>query len=276
MERELDSITEGMPIKEKKHNLQFPIFDDDYSSGDDGSVVEKELAAARKEDQDVAVFMAIAKRLSMESLLHLLQGQARAALGGMGIENNNNNSRRNTTNKSTTKRPVKKRFRFAKDRQTRGGVLCEVFEIESVKDMTHLWWTDEESDEMRSRAVRTVHHVSKRVQDFTDSVETIVRAPLAKSKKQQYHVENAMKYLIENSHPRGLEFHIVPLMDQIRSAAISAVLEEQAKVMEIPYDESCMKISAVAMAFSLLNRSFAERMGSCDRVAALNAMIASW
>ena len=181
-----------MPIKESKYHLHFPDFNGtDYSSADDGSSCEVELAAARKEDQDVAVFMAIAEMLSMESLLHLLQGQAHAALADIAGD-----GYKPTRKETRSKAPVKKRFRFAKDKRRRG-VFCEIFEIESIKEMD-LWWSDDESDEMRRRAVRTVKQTRQSTPEFTSSVETIVRAPLVenKSRRHTHQVETAMKYLI--------------------------------------------------------------------------------
>jgi len=75
---------------------------------------------------------------------------------------------------------------------------------------------------------------------------------------------------------RGLEFHIVSLLGEVRGEGVKAVLEKQATVDSEPYEYASAKIAAVAQAFSLPSRSLSQRMGSCDRVIALEALVAPW
>jgi hypothetical protein len=257
-----------MPIKEK--HTAFPTFDlseyvsdFDNASDDDASISTKYQT---KEDQDVAVFMAIAERLSMQSLLHLLQGHVRAVVNYM--EEPVAQQKRETV-------VVKKRFRFAEE--SNADVRCQVFEIESVKDEVDLWWSDDEMGKMRKKAIDVVKHFRKHKKKYSAAIEVIATDPVEEdTKKQKQKVEESMKLLTKESYARGLETHIVPLLGQLRTESVGAVLDEQEKFAKASYDESCEAIAAVSSAYSQLSRMFAEKLGACDHVEALKSALARW
>jgi hypothetical protein len=257
-----------MPIKEK--HTSFPAFDlseyvSDVDDADDDASISTKYQT--KEDQDVAVFMAIAERLSMQSLLHLLQGHVRAMVNVME-EPVARMTRHNV-------HIVKKRFCFAEE--SNADVHCQVFEIESIKDEVELWWTDDEMGKMRKKAIDTVKHFRKLKQKYSQAIEIIATDPVEEdTKKQKHKVEQSMKLLTKESYARGLETHIVPLLGQLRTESVGAVLDEQDKFSKAPYDESSEAIAAVSAAYSQLSRMFAEKLGACDHVEALKSIMGKW
>lgn len=257
-----------MPLKEKG-KVAFPKFDlneyvsDDLNSDDDASMASKYQT---KEDQDVAVFMAIAERLSMDSLLHLLQGHVRAVVNVM---------QEPVAARQVVTSMVKKRFRWAEENNS--DIYCQVFEVESVKEEEALWWSDDEMGKMRNKAIEAVKHFRKHKMKYSQAIEIIATDPVEEdSKKQKQKVESSMKILIKESYARGLETHIVPLLGQLRSESVGAVLDEQDKFVESSYEEASEAIAAVSSAYSQLSRMFAEKMGACDHVEALKAALAKW
>jgi hypothetical protein len=170
---------------------------------------------------------------------------------------------------------VKKRFRF--DEESNADVRCQVFEIESVKDEVELWWSDDEMGKMRKKAIDTVKHFRKLKKKYAQAIETIATDPVEEdTKRQKQKVEESMKLLTKESYARGLETHIVPLLGQLRTESVGAVLDEQDKFSKAPYGESSEAIAAVSSAYSQLSRMFAEKLGACDHVEALKSVMAKW
>lgn len=261
-----------MPIKEGQ-NASFPKFDlDEYVSDDAMSDDEASIASKyrTKEDQDVAVFMAIADRLAMESYMHLLQGHVRCQLSSMDqMQSHFPDNEKEVV-------VAEKRFRWSEDKYHE--VKCVFFEIDSYKD-ADMWWTDDEMSEMRLNAIDTVKHFRRHRKKYIKAVETIVTAPVEENTKANRHkTESAMKFVAKETHARGLEAHIVVLLSELRSETSNAVLEEQELGLRegLNYDEMANGIRERYRAFSQLSRSFAEKIGSCDHVEALKATMGRW
>ena len=260
-----------MPIKETFSS--FPVFDieSQLSDSDTSSANDSVLSAkyATKEDQDVAVFMAIAERLSIKSLLHLLQGHAQSQMMQFDEEK-----------KKPVKPPkkmVKKRFRWAKAKD-RVNVKEVVYKIESVKNYP-LWWTDDEMGEMRQQAIDAVKYFRKKKKKYTEAIEAIATAPAYEdTPSNRALVEKAMKQLTKDSYARGLESHIVALLGEFRAETVNAVLSEQERCYydRNTYDETAEYLRERSVEFSHLSHCFSQKMGECDHIEALKAMLAKW
>jgi hypothetical protein len=178
-------------------------------SSDEENSVQREKYS-NKVDQDVAVFLMIAEKLSVTSLVHLLQGHVRSQQYHtwhydtinaiqqekeqkklIQIEQNNNASDCNNGKKKR-----KKSFRFATIRN--GEVRTIVHEIESIRmnnnnnndttsnEMTDcddqqdyvnandIWWSPTDMMTFRLNAIETVKHYRKYRKKYIQAIETIV------------------------------------------------------------------------------------------------------
>ena len=250
-------------------------------SSDEESVIQREEEFKTKEDQDVQVFLALTKRMSLQSLLHLLQGAARAQ--NNIIDNDENpmmeysvllNSRRKIENKGAThSTPVRrqKKFRFAEVSDNR--VRTVVHEVESYKDISELWWSNEEMVEIRADKVRVVKHFRKYRPNFLQSVEILVNG----NEKKEV-LEDHMRRLTEDSFARGLETHSVRCISDRRRSHVHAVLQEQEDCRETgdTYEMASHCIREQSLAYSKLLTDFALRMAKCDQIDALKASMSVW
>jgi hypothetical protein len=244
-------------------------------SDDEESVVQEgqEEKYSTKEDEDVAVFLSLAKRMSLKSLLHLLQGLASSQ--NLSSEYLTKYSALADSDATTTtkqaKPAVKKQFRFAEVRDHQVRVV--VHEVESWKHIKELWMGPEEAQAIRADLIETVQFFSKHRPMYIDSVEIV-----AKSTEPESVVENHMRLLTEDSFARGLEAHIVKLLSGNRKNTVRAVLQEQSEcqLSEGNYEMTSHCLREQSLAYSQLSTGFAEKMGRCDQIIALKASMSRW
>jgi hypothetical protein len=252
------------------------------SSDDESLVQQKEERYKTKEDQDVAVFMDLSKRMSMKSYLHILQGHVRtqnispeylqhysAALSQSGATK----SPSDETETDMVKKPLprQKQFRWAEVANEKVRVV--VCEIESIKEEKSLWWTPEEMHAIRAELIDVVKFFRKRRPNYITSVETIARHTA-----QESVIEDHMKKLTEDSFARGLEGHVVKMISDHRKNTIQAVLDEQ-KECRMCNDNAettshCMREQSLA--YSQMSTRFAACMAKCDEIDALKANMSRW
>jgi hypothetical protein len=250
--------------------------DNSCSSEDEDSVQREKYST--KEDQDVAVFMAIAERLPIKSLLHLLQGHVRSQNADVWHYDTIRMLRDATAKEEHDGAPapqlpplkLKKVFRFA---EIRGGEIRKrVHEIESLKDVKELWWSDEEGMEMRMQAIETVKHFRKHRKTYIQAVEAVA------SGTDPLEVEAGVRQLSKDSFARGLEAHICSFLSRARSETVQAVLEEQkeCRMCGDSYELTAESLRGQSLAYSQTSRTFAAKMGQADQIEALKAAMSTW
>lgn len=269
----------------------FPEFDlesipdgETTESSDDESITQKKAELYRtKEDQDVAVFMELVKRMNIKSLLHLLQGHVRTQnlppsyvreyTQALSTKKDDKESTSEDAENAIQKKPLekKKHFRWAEVRDEK--VRAVVHEIESIKEYKFLWWTPEEMHAIRTELIDIVQFFKKRRPNYILSVEVV-----AKQTESQSVIEENMKKLTEDSFPRGLETHIVKLLSDHRRNTIQAVLEEQKECRECNDNaETTMHcLHEQSLAYSRMSAKFAACMAKCDEIDALKANMSRW
>jgi hypothetical protein len=157
------------------------------SSDTEENSVQREKYSS-KVDEDVAVFMLLAEKLSVTSLVHLLQGHVRSqqyftwdcdTLTALQREKEQRARLRKASAslKNTHENPNKKRcksFRFATIRN--GDVRTIVHDIDpiAIEYRNAVWWNAEEMMNFRTNAIETVQHYRKHRKRFIDAVESIV------------------------------------------------------------------------------------------------------
>lgn len=243
---------------------------------------EKQLVEAKynsKEDEDVAVFMNLAKNLPVSSLLFLLQNSVKAQNFPLAYDLPQSQP------KPTRLSKVKK-FRFA---EISGGAVRQVVHIIPRNDEdceAPLWWTEQETKQMRSGALYLVmaYRKSQELLDsFSESIEYLADSYQHDKSSDDKHdllLENHVKYLTSNKQAlplvRGLEIHIAPFFEESKQAYTEAVIDEQDLCNGISYDESSARIRKAARSASIQSRSLARKIGLCDQIIALTACMASW
>ena len=162
---------------------QLPEFYNDellYKNGDndndDLSVLSRHSSNQydTKEDQDVAVFMALAGRMNLDSLLFILQGHARelnlpSAECLLPVNAAKIKAERAAAaaaaEEEEHKKPIKQfRWKEAEDNYNDDGdfdgsgtntqVACQVYDIESIKDCKDAWWSDDEMHTILTSAIK--------------------------------------------------------------------------------------------------------------------------
>lgn len=223
-------------------------------------------------DHDVAVFLEITKRMSLRSLLFLLQSQARAQ--NLSPEYMKQYAALAETVEASTKpKPLvkRKKLRFA-ECGANHEVQAKVHNVDSWKHIKELWWSPEEIQAIRMEALGTVELYRECRPQFTRSVEII-----AKSTEPQAVVEDHMRQLTEQWNVRGLESHIVGLLSSRRSATTKAVIQEQAECQESDdWEITTHCLREQSLVYSQLSTRFAEKMGQCDQISALKASMSQW
>ena len=254
------------------------------TSDDDSASLESRRAKYEtKEDEDVAVFMGLAQKLPLASLLHLLKGNAmannRELLQYSDVSYCTALSAINQKKHKSIKKI--KKFRFAE--VCGNNVRCVVHEVESLKSHMELWWNESEIRRIRGNAIKDVKYYRKYRPDYVESVEM-----LTSSTSPAYDgddksgiialVEEHMKKLTQDSYARGLETHIVFLLSSLRREAVQAVLEEQeeCKRCSDSPEVACESLREQSVAYSDHSRRFAQRVAKCDHIEALKASISAW
>jgi hypothetical protein len=252
-------------------------------SDDDSTVRKKEEAYATKEDQDVAVFMDIAKRLCMKSLLHLLQGHLRSQQNLPSsylqeynqaltdLESKPSSLKGPSTLPERKTLPRKKQFRWAE--VTHAKVRVVVYKVDTIKSFKDLWWSPAELNAIRKDLIDAVQFFRRRRPNYLTSVEIVARGNQAEAV-----VEDHMKQLMADSFPRGLETHIVKMLSDHRKSTIQAVLEEQKECKACNDTPECTRhcLREQSLAYSQMSIRFAANMAKCDEIDALKAGMSRW
>lgn len=247
---------------------EFTDYKKSYAGGDDDSLKSGSSRYDTKEDQDVAVFMALAGRMNIDSLLFLLNGHARE----MNLPSADlllpENAAKLEAQREAAKR-AKKKFQWKED--VNGNVALEIFEIEPMKD-ADMWFDDEFSDKIRMGAIRDVQYYQANKRDYINAVETLATQP------DSDETEGHMKCVINDKHARGLEVHICGYTAEIRRDFINAVLDEQDDCednME-DYETTAARLRQAGLPFTVLSQEFAYKLAKCDHIVALKASLSKW
>ena len=246
-----------------------------------------EKAFHRKEDQDVAVFLALVDKMNVQSLLFILQGHARSMHNvhqGKLQEALNGMKTKKTDSKSGKK--VQKKLRFA---EIMGGekVRVETKEIIHVNEISEedkriMWWSSREMRAMKQEAAKVVRFFRNHRPEYLASVSIL--CSLHEPGMNDQVIEKHMKKLTQNSFPRGLECHIVPNLKACKDAAVQTLLLEQQQFRADVYasddwerihafwDEAGQKYAQACASCS----AFSLKIAECDHVEALKASLSSW
>ena len=115
------------------------VSDGEDNDGDEESKLKKRVERFKtRADQDVAVFMNIANKMDLSSLVFILQGHAKA-------QNLPFAAQAQAAAKISGKKSgsgADKKFRFAM--ANNDNVKCVYHVVDSVKDAQEMWWTDAE------------------------------------------------------------------------------------------------------------------------------------
>jgi hypothetical protein len=247
--------------------------DSSVSESSEGELITKHEKYRTKEDEDIAVFMRLEQKMSMKSLLFIMQDHARAmnipedvlqkhiACDALSL----------TAKKATLK--IKK-FRFA---EISGGdkVRAVVHEIPKATDPS-LWWNKDELKDIRSDVIQAVKYFKRYRPEFSESVQILATSYL--DEIPNYVLKEHMKQLSGGSIARGLETHIVPLLGALRRSSVRAVLAEQEMCRKSckSYDETCEILRSRSLSESKPGQTFAAKIGECDHIEALKASLSRW
>jgi hypothetical protein len=259
----------------KAHILEFDDFEieDEYYDSEDDDLEEtwKDLVEEydRKEDADVAVFLSIVEEMPIESLLHLLQGHARALAQGQP-ENYAQEINKHDEQPPQQVRPEKK-FRWAEEETDSQVVKSVVHEIEPVKDLPELWFSTPELNDIRRDLIRQIRFFTIHHQERIAVLDRIVIGEDPESL-----IEEHMKSLTKHSSGRGLEGHMSKLIPQNRQMHMKGVLQAQidCHVRQNSYDETIEKLREQSLIKTM--GVYARRMGKCDEIEALTASMSHW
>lgn len=250
---------------------------DDETVGQD-SPAEEKITKQRveqfksKADQDVAVFMGLANKMDVSSLIFILQGHAKAQNLPLAMQ-----AQAAAKISGQTKDGPKpdKKFRFAMVNNDM--VKCVYHVIPSAKDEKDMWWTDAEMKAIRGAAIQDVKYYRKYRADYKQTVELLANAGVHEGVFSPQTVEANLKKLMEDSYARGLEVHIVNLLSDLRKETVRAVLEEQAECRmcgDAP-DITAESLREQSMAYTIQSRTFALKLAQCDQVESLKASLAA-
>lgn len=233
---------------------------------------EKRKKYATKEDEDVAVFMVIANKMSIRSLMHLMQGHARA----LNLPSDYVATMAETVASSTKPaRIVVKKFRFNEE----NGVLKnDIRSIDPLKEFKELWISGGEMSDIRYDAIQAVNYFRKYEPTYTNAVETIAKSYRETSPQAEMILEDAMRKIIQESFARGLEPHIVSLLSDRRAELVRAVLAEQkeCRMCKDSYEIASQCLREQSLAYSEQSTFFADKIAECDHIEALKACLSPW
>lgn len=254
---EEDYDSESLDEEEKKNDLGYQMMAQKYET---------------KEDQDVAVFLALADRMSISSLLHILQNHVRE--NNIDVQKYAEMAKQQPPTKPEENKPLPrpKKTRFAE--VSEGKVRATVMEVENLKTMKGLWWKPAEMRSIQEELVETVQFFRRYRHDYIESVEVIAQKS---DKLPEEVVEKHLKNLTKDNYTRGLEAHIVRLLSENRKTTVRAVMQQQKAHKDDSDEEEKLKIlRRESLANSKLSTRFAEKMGQCDEIIALKASLSAW
>ncbi|CAJ1932858.1 unnamed protein product [Cylindrotheca closterium] len=259
-----DYSTDSEDEAEKKDDLEYQMLAQKYST---------------KEDQDVAVFIAVADRMTMSSMLHILQGHVRSCnmdvqkFAELAKTQDHGLTSQLKSNAVSFAKPRPKKCRFAE--VTDGQVRANVKEVECLKTMKGLWWKPTEMRTIQEELVETVLFFRRYRHDYIESVEVIAQKSDVLPEEV---VEKHLKNLTKDNYTRGLEAHIVKLLSQNRKTTVHAVMKKQKKLTKESKNdpETLNLLREQSLESSQLSTRFAEKMGQCDEIIALKASLSAW
>ena len=260
---------------------------------------KREAEYRSKEDQDVAVFLSLVDKMSVKSLLFILQGHARSMhnihqhdLQTTLSQINSERRALKTSPKSIKKTKMIKHCRFAE--VFNGVVREEVFEIPHVadfsdEDIATMWWSHRQMKLMKKEAAKVVRFFHKHRPEYLESVQVLANAshPDSDDVLVDYHV----KKLSSNSFPRGLECHIVSDLSVFRDDGVQSVILQQEKFRANQarnrffdaeekngnsHDDMWEAIRAAYVPASEPCKLFALLMAEADHIEALKSSISRW
>ncbi|CAB9505483.1 expressed unknown protein [Seminavis robusta] len=236
----------------------------DYANDDD-SILSAGSRYETKEDQDVAVFMALAGRMNIDSLLFILNGHARE----MNLPSSEYLLPQNKEKAKVLASKKKKEFCWKEDED--GNVALEIFEIEPMKG-ADMWFDDDFSQKILMGAIRDVRYYQANKPDYINSVETLATQPDSAA------TEGHMKTLINDKHARGLEVHICSYIEEVRREFINAILDEQDDCEDAGenYDNTADRLRKAGLQFTVQAQEFAYKLAKCDHIVALKASLSKW
>lgn len=241
-------------------------------SDDEDSLSVQHEKYRTKEDEDVAVFLNLCKRMSLRSLVFLLEGQAKAQ--NLDTKYLQSYKEAAELEPRVESKPLAKhkKFRWC---LVKGDteVKTVVHEVESIKDYKGLWWDQDEMHEIRREVVHAVRFFKNHRPDYIAAVESVARA-----NEPEHVLDEKMKMLTHDSFARGMESHIVHFLSDNRKSTVHAVLQEQTDCRQSgdDYDISSVCLREQSIAYSKMSTDFAARMGRCDHVEALKASMSRW
>ena len=270
------SINESAEDRGKKYGKEKDLFPEltalpefvNYVPGDDDSITSGATRYETKEDQDVAVFLALAGRMNIDSLLFILNGHAREMnLPSAELLLPENADKLREQRELHRKR--KKNFQWKEDAE--GNVALEIFEIEPMKD-ADMWFDDEFSQKILMGAIRDVRYYQANKPDYITSVETLATQP------DSGETEGHMKTLINDKHARGLEVHICGYIEEVRRDFINCVLDEQDDCEDAGenYEATAARLRKAALQYTVQAQEFAYKLAKCDHIVALKASLSKW
>ncbi|GAX16806.1 hypothetical protein FisN_5Hh178 [Fistulifera solaris] len=265
------------PVPDNLKQTPFPKIEDDElpvpsEISDSEEESDKRKKYATKEDEDVAVFMAIANKMSIRSLMHLMQGHARALnLPSDYVET----MAETVVSSGKPVRKIVKKFRFDEED---GSIKNHIHSIDSLKDFKDLWISGEEMNDIRYDAIQAVNYFRKYEPTYTEAVETIASSYRDKSPQAEMILEDAMRKIIQESFARGLEPHIVSLLSDRRTELVRAVLAEQkeCRMCKDSYEITSQCLREQSLAYSEQSTFFADKIAECDHIEALKACLSPW
>jgi hypothetical protein len=236
----------------------------DYA-GDDESLLTAGSRYDTKEDQDVAVFMALAGRMSIDSLLFILNGHARE----MNLPSSEYLLPHLKDKAKALANKKEKVFKWKEDED--GNVAREVFEIVPMKD-ADMWFDDDHSQKILMGAIRDVRYYQANKPDYMAAVETLA------TQQDSAATEGHMKTLINDKHARGLEVHICSYIEEVRREFVNAVLDEQDDCEDAgeTYEVTAARMRKAGLKFTVHAQEFAYKLAKCDHIVALKASLSKW
>lgn len=239
----------------------------DSSSESDDDDKREELYRT-KEDQDVAVFMILSKRMSIQSLLHILRGQAVSQ--HLPTQYSQPGLPKPPARLTITPKPVAKKLRFA---EVNHQVRVVIHEVESWKNMKGLWLSQDEMIAIRTEVIDAVKFFRNHRPEYKRSL-----AILALNEEPKSVIENHTKLLTEEWYARGLESHILDLLSENRKATVEAVLQEQCECQQSgdSYDIMAHCLREQSVAYSRQSYDFAIKIALSDQISALKATMLRW
>lgn len=267
----VEEVTEVVP--DLVEGSEFSIDEDDlpHHSGETEhpqlTLQEKHDKYATKVDEDVAVFMGLAQRMSLSSLMFILQNNVQA----QNFPEAYLRAATTTTSVQPKALPSCKKFRFCE--LSGGKVRTVVHEIPRVEDPS-LWWDEASMRQIRTECCDTIKYFRKYRADYMQSIASLAQSHDS-DEDDTLQIEEIIKNLSQEA--RGMEVHIVKLLGQLKNQTLQAVLQAQRENNSSSNnDDGEELIRQASLQVSLPARTLAVQLAQSDRVGALKASLCRW